>query len=171
MPSGRGSRGRPPCALYEAQDVRARRRTWTSSVPCRAGVRRMSSASAAAAPPVSRLHQEAIFANPGWAGEDYEGVRRLRRRVPELRDLLYLNAIDGWKETCRTSVCWFDELWVRSSRMPELVARAESVSTMCSSATPGRSGRCPRCWEAMPLDGAGVDALHSPPIPNAAARD
>jgi hypothetical protein len=27
-------------------------------------------------------------------------------------DLLYINAIDGWKEQCKTSVCWLDELWV-----------------------------------------------------------
>lgn len=26
-------------------------------------------------------------------------------------DLLYVNAIDGWKQRCRTSVCWLDELW------------------------------------------------------------
>jgi len=26
-------------------------------------------------------------------------------------DLLYLNAIDGWKDKCKTSVCWIDELW------------------------------------------------------------
>jgi hypothetical protein len=27
-------------------------------------------------------------------------------------DLLALNAIDGWKDRCRTSVCWLDEIWV-----------------------------------------------------------
>ena len=26
-------------------------------------------------------------------------------------DLLSLNAIDGWKDRCRTSVCWLDEFW------------------------------------------------------------
>ncbi len=26
-------------------------------------------------------------------------------------DLLYINAIDGWKDRCRTSVCWIDEIW------------------------------------------------------------
>src|SRR6266851_6380551 len=26
-------------------------------------------------------------------------------------DFLYLNAIDGWKDHCRTSVCWIDEMW------------------------------------------------------------
>jgi hypothetical protein len=26
-------------------------------------------------------------------------------------DLLYLNAIEGWKDYCKTSVCWVDEVW------------------------------------------------------------
>ena len=26
-------------------------------------------------------------------------------------DILYLNAIKGWKDRCKVSVCWFDELW------------------------------------------------------------
>lgn len=27
------------------------------------------------------------------------------------RDLLFLNAIRGWRQSCRTSVCWLGELW------------------------------------------------------------
>ncbi len=27
-------------------------------------------------------------------------------------DFLYVNAIDGWRDHCRTSVCWIDELYV-----------------------------------------------------------
>jgi hypothetical protein len=26
-------------------------------------------------------------------------------------DLMYVNAIDGWQERCKTSVCWLDEIW------------------------------------------------------------
>jgi hypothetical protein len=26
-------------------------------------------------------------------------------------DLLYINAVDGWKERCGTSVCWLGEIW------------------------------------------------------------
>lgn len=26
-------------------------------------------------------------------------------------DLMYVNAIEGWKERCKTSVCWLDEIW------------------------------------------------------------
>ena len=26
-------------------------------------------------------------------------------------DLMYINAIDGWKERCKVSVCWLGEIW------------------------------------------------------------
>ena len=26
-------------------------------------------------------------------------------------DFLYVNAIDGWQDHCKTSICWIDELW------------------------------------------------------------
>jgi len=30
-------------------------------------------------------------------------------------DLIHVNAITGWKERCRTSVCWIDEAWAHDS--------------------------------------------------------
>jgi hypothetical protein len=32
-------------------------------------------------------------------------------RFQILQDLLYVNAVQGWKDRCRTSVCWLDELY------------------------------------------------------------
>jgi len=29
-------------------------------------------------------------------------------------DFLYVNAIDGWKDHCKVSICWIDELWASS---------------------------------------------------------
>ncbi|MGC1361436.1 MAG: glycosyltransferase [Silvibacterium sp.] len=29
----------------------------------------------------------------------------------DYRDLPYINAIDGWRDHCKTSVCWIDEMW------------------------------------------------------------
>ena len=29
-------------------------------------------------------------------------------------DLLYVNAIKGWKDLCRVSICWIDEVWAHS---------------------------------------------------------
>ena len=31
-------------------------------------------------------------------------------------DLLFINGIEGWKDRCRTSICFIDEVWVRSLR-------------------------------------------------------
>jgi hypothetical protein len=31
-----------------------------------------------------------------------------------LWDLLYINAIDGWKDYCKTTVCWIDEVWTKT---------------------------------------------------------
>jgi hypothetical protein len=31
-------------------------------------------------------------------------------------DLLYINAIDGWEDCCKTKVCWIDEMW--AAEMP-----------------------------------------------------
>jgi len=31
-------------------------------------------------------------------------------------DILYINAIAGWKDSCKSSVCWLDELW--SAELP-----------------------------------------------------
>lgn len=30
---------------------------------------------------------------------------------PNYWDLLYVNAVEGWKDKCKTSVCWVDEMW------------------------------------------------------------
>ncbi len=31
-------------------------------------------------------------------------------------DVWYANAIEGWRERCKTTVCWIDELWARDVR-------------------------------------------------------
>lgn len=38
-------------------------------------------------------------------------------------DLLYINAIDGWQERCKTSVCWLAELWASDIPMGRHVLR------------------------------------------------
>lgn len=34
--------------------------------------------------------------------------------TPSYEELLYINAIENWKDRCRTSVCWIDEIWTTS---------------------------------------------------------
>ena len=33
-------------------------------------------------------------------------------------DLIYVNAVDGWKDKCRVSACWIDEMWIAD--LPEV---------------------------------------------------
>src|SRR6266545_3381511 len=39
-------------------------------------------------------------------------------RFQILQDLLYVNAVQGWKDRCRTSVCWLDELYAADPVQP-----------------------------------------------------
>lgn len=118
MPTSRNiSRRAFQCALYEAQDVLLE----TDDV-------------------------ELVGPKPGW-GFDFKQrwqrrllyrdlTRRLIYQNPGLHrislnreydlflvvcqnywDLLYINAIEGWRDHCKTSVCWLDELWV--SELPQ----------------------------------------------------
>lgn len=63
------------------------------------------------------VSQSFVLANPG--------VRRIRlTRDYDLfvavcqtyEDLLYINCIDDWKNHCKTSVCWIDEVWANTIR-------------------------------------------------------
>jgi len=86
-------------------------------------------------------------------------------------DLLYTNAIEGWKDYCKTSVLWLDELWTAS--LPEhkywlhalkqfdhiFIGYLGTVGPL--SATIGRSCR----W----LPG-GVDCLRFSPLPDPPSR-
>jgi len=61
------------------------------------------------------ISRKVVFANPG--------LRKVRltqeydlflARCQTYKDLLDVNAIEGWKDTCKTSVCWLDEMWAAS---------------------------------------------------------
>src|SRR5262245_2487553 len=99
------------CGLLEAQDVLAecddvdliclqaepgfhRKQRWLRRLMYRDVTRRLA------------------FMNPGLQRvrltQDYD---LLVIMCPSYWDFLYVNAIDGWKDHCRTSICWVDELW------------------------------------------------------------
>jgi hypothetical protein len=88
-----------------------------------------------------------------------------------LEDLWYVNAIQGWKDRCRTSICWIEELWAAS--LPHLrwwlpvLDRFDHVVV----ATPG-SGRAVSAALGRPcleIDVA-VDAIRFSPFPSPPAR-
>jgi len=56
-----------------------------------------------------------VFLNPGLKKVRLTGEYDLFiAHCQTYWDLLYVNAIDGWKDQCRTTVCWIDELWAAS---------------------------------------------------------
>lgn len=56
-----------------------------------------------------------IFTNPGVEqvklNDDYDLFLAV---CQSCWDLPYINAIKGWKDRCRTSVCWIEEMWASS---------------------------------------------------------
>jgi hypothetical protein len=86
-------------------------------------------------------------------------------------DVWNVNAIDGWKDRCRTSICWLDEFWAHDVHdlrhwLP-ILAKFDHVVI-------GTSGSAPVIGKALgrpclELQG-GVDALRFSPFPQPPAR-
>jgi hypothetical protein len=66
-----------------------------------------------------------VFLNPGLRkvrlSQEYELFIAV---CQDCWDLLYLNAIEGWKQHCRTSICWIDEVWAASLSDRKYLLRA-----------------------------------------------
>jgi glycosyl transferase family 1 len=88
-----------------------------------------------------------------------------------VEDVWYANAIQGWRDHCRTSVCWIDELWIpslpRLRRWLPVLERFDHVIV----GYPGTGqvlgeaiGR--RCHEILPA----VDAIRFSPFPTPPPR-
>lgn len=118
------------------------------------------------------LSKRLIFANPG--------VRRVRlKRDYELYvavcqnywDLLYLNAIEGWKDRCRTSVCWIDEIWAadvpRYQYWLHVLNQFDHVFVGYRGSVGTVSEALGRTCHWMP---GGVDAFRFSPYPQTPAR-
>lgn len=86
-------------------------------------------------------------------------------------DFLYVNAIDGWKDHCKTSVCWIDELWAADLPhyrywLPSLRRFDHVVVGMHGTAAALGHAIERRCHY---VPGA-VDAIRFSPYPNPPAR-
>jgi hypothetical protein len=86
-------------------------------------------------------------------------------------DFLYVNAIDDWKNHCRTSVCWIDELW--ASNLPLYKYWVPSL-TRFDHVVVGMYGTVTRLGEAIKRSchyvPGGVDAIRFSPYPTLPAR-
>jgi spore maturation protein CgeB len=113
MPTWRNfSKNAYRCGLYEAQDVLAEiddvdvipvERSWGAWVD-EYWLR---------TPLYHDVFSKLIFANPGMKkirlSRDYDIFVAV---CATFWDLPYINAIERWKDHCKISVCWLDELWV-----------------------------------------------------------
>jgi hypothetical protein len=109
------------------------------------------------------------FVNPGLRRvsltKDYD---LLVVMCPTYWDFLHVNAIEGWKDHCRTSVCWIDELWAAALPhykywLPSL-KRFDHVIVGMHGTTRSLSDVLERSCHYVP---GGVDALRFSPYPDA----
>jgi hypothetical protein len=113
-----------------------------------------------------------IYANPGL-----ERVRLTRDYdlfvavCQNYWDLLYLNAIEGWKDRCRTSVIWIDEIW--AALIPSYkywlhaLTQFDHIFVGCSGSVRPLSAAIGRQCHWLP---GGVDAMRFTPYPNPPER-
>jgi hypothetical protein len=86
-------------------------------------------------------------------------------------DFLYVNAIEGWKDRCKTSICWIDELWAADLPfykywLPSL-RRFDHVVVAMHGTVDALSDRLERRCHWVP---AGIDALRFTPFPDPPPR-
>lgn len=86
-------------------------------------------------------------------------------------DLPYFNAIEGWKDNCKTSVCWIDELW--AAVIPgykywlDALSQFDHIFVGCRGSVATLSDAIGRSCRWLP---GGVDTLRFNPYPNPPAR-
>jgi spore maturation protein CgeB len=90
---------------------------------------------------------------------------------PTYWDFLYVNAIDGWKDHVKTSVCWLDELWAANLPhykywLPSLTRFDHVVVAMPGTVAPLSDAIGRRCHYVP----AGVDAVRFSPYPDTPDR-
>ncbi|HTT22815.1 MAG TPA: glycosyltransferase [Candidatus Sulfotelmatobacter sp.] len=118
------------------------------------------------------VSRKLIYVNPG--------LRRVRlTREYDLfiaicqngSDLLYFNAIDGWRDHCKTSVCWIDEIWAAS--IPEYkywlhaLSRFDHIFVGCKGSVATLSNATNRSCHWLP---GGIDTLRFSPFSNPPER-
>lgn len=86
-------------------------------------------------------------------------------------DIWFANAVRGWKDRCRISVCWIDELWIRTVRelkrwLPILEQFDYVLVATSGTAGPLSESLGRRCYEML----GGVDAIRFSPYPKCPER-
>lgn len=87
------------------------------------------------------------------------------------RDLLSLNAVKGWKQRCRTAVCWLAEIWVgelhKLAGHLRILSQFDYVVLNCNASVgPVQEAIRRSCYYMPP----GVDTIRFCPYPNPPLR-
>jgi len=86
-------------------------------------------------------------------------------------DILHVNAIPGWKEHCKTSVCWIDEIWAKVipgyKQWLHALSQFDHIFVGPSSSVAALSDAISRPCHWLP---GGVDAVRFSPNPDPPAR-
>jgi len=86
-------------------------------------------------------------------------------------DFLHINAIEGWKDHCKVSVCWIDEFW--SAEIPQYshwvhaLRKFDHVFVACQGTVESLSQALGKPCRWLP---GAVDTLRFSPYPNPPAR-
>jgi hypothetical protein len=118
------------------------------------------------------ITRKVVFANPGL---QKVGLTRyydlFLARCQTYKDLLDVNAIEGWKDHCRTSVCWIDEMW--AALIPEqkywlhALRQFDHVFIGCNGTVAPLSKAIDRPCRYLP---GAVDTLRFTPYPDPPTR-
>lgn len=113
-----------------------------------------------------------VFLNPGLRKVKLTQEYELFVAVCQSHsDLLYVNAIEGWQDLCKTSVCWLDEMWVED--LPQMkhwlpaLRRFDHVFIGCSGTVGPLSEVLGRPCHWLP---GGSDTIRFSPYPHPPAR-
>jgi Glycosyl transferases group 1 len=165
MPTWRGITKRPfRCSLYEAEDVLAETNA-VDMLTLRAGPRFPWMADRLRRLLYHDLSRKLMFVNPGL-----EKVRLNQKYdlfvavFQNYWDLLFVNAIEDWKDQCKVSVCWIDELWANSipgyKHWLHALSQFDHVFVMLRGSVKALSDSANRRCQWL---AAGVDALRFAP--------
>jgi hypothetical protein len=112
MPTARGLTKKAfQCGFYEAQDVLVESDA-VDLVPLEAGPGLQLREKWQRRLLYRDISRKLIYVNPGVRPVRLTGEYDLFVVVCQnYWDLLYLNAIEGWEDHCKTKVCWIDEMW------------------------------------------------------------
>jgi len=91
--------------------------------------------------------------------------------LPLSQDLIHIPAVKGWKDKCRTSVCWIDEIW--SAAIPSLepwlpaLDEFDHVFVGMQGSVDALRRATARDWRYLPI---AVDAFRMSPFPHPPER-